>query len=185
MAALDPEVVRIEGVPRSGIQQPVLEGVALEEQVVVGLDLRETTPEVGLDARLGVLLGEGPELSRHEHTKLGTKVFTVDHKDSGMATEGGRHSSEDGDPPVVESTITLTHKESGWWVAKDEETGVASQGETREEALENLDEAVALHKGEIGEDVADEEAVLRELGIDPEEVKKARAENDELPEFMQ
>ena len=77
----------------------------------------------------------------------------------------------------LEPTITLTH-EDGWWVAKDTETGVASQGETREEALENLDEAVALHEGEIGEPVADEAELLRKLGIDPDEGEK------ELPDFL-
>ena len=66
----------------------------------------------------------------------------------------------------VTRKITLT-KEEDWWVAVDEDVGVASQGKTREEALENLDEAVALHKGEIGEPVTDED--LREWGIDPDE----------------
>ena len=53
------------------------------------------------------------------------------------------------------------------WVAEDVETGVVSQGESREAALENLDEAVALHRGEIGREPTDEE--LRDLGIDPED----------------
>ena len=78
----------------------------------------------------------------------------------------------------VEPTITLT-KEDDWWVAKDTATGVASQGPTREEALDNLDEAVALYKGEIGEPPTDEE--LREIGIDPENNQSG----GELPEFMQ
>lgn len=81
----------------------------------------------------------------------------------------------------------LLIEEDGWWVAKDEETGVASQGKSREEALEMLDEAVALYKGEIGESMdswEEEKAVLEELGIDPEEVKAARNEERELPEFM-
>ena len=64
----------------------------------------------------------------------------------------------------VEPTITLT-RDGNWWVATDTETGVTSQGETREDALANLDEAVALHNGEIGREPTDEE--LREAGIDP------------------
>ena len=40
--------------------------------------------------------------------------------------------------------IRLIEADDGGWSAIDQETGVASQGETREEALENLDEAVAL-----------------------------------------
>ncbi|PHQ43556.1 HicB family protein [Halorubrum sp. C191] len=85
-------------------------------------------------------------------------------------------------------TITLTQADDGWWVARDEATGVASQGETRQDALDNLDEAVALHKGETGDSVdnwEEEKEVLEELGIDPDEVQQARDENDGLPEFMQ
>jgi len=62
--------------------------------------------------------------------------------------------------------IRLVESEE-WWVATDFETGVASQGKTRQAALENLDEAVALHRGEIGRPPTDEE--LRELGIDPDD----------------
>lgn len=40
--------------------------------------------------------------------------------------------------------IRLIEEDDGWWSAIDEETGVASQGETRQAALENLDEAVEL-----------------------------------------
>ena len=42
--------------------------------------------------------------------------------------------------------IRLIEEDDGWWAAIDEETGVASQGETRQDALANLDEAVALTK---------------------------------------
>jgi len=81
--------------------------------------------------------------------------------------------------PPVGTTITLTRGDE-WWVAKDEETGVATQGKTREKALENLDEAVALHKGDIGRPVTDDD--LRELGIDPDEIPD---EPEPLPDFMQ
>lgn len=50
------------------------------------------------------------------------------------------------------------------WIAKDVETGVASRGESHEAALEMLDEAVALHTGEAGREVTEED--FRELGID-------------------
>ena len=72
--------------------------------------------------------------------------------------------------------IRLVQEEGGEWSAVDEATGVASQGETRFEALENLDEAVALHNGEIGEPVTD--ADLRDLGLDPEEVPDEPREPD-------
>jgi len=91
----------------------------------------------------------------------------------------------EGDEPVQEIRLV----DSGeWWVATDIETGVASQGETREDALENLDEAVALYRGEASDAIEtpeQERAALRDLGIDPDEVESAREENDELPGFMQ
>jgi len=71
-----------------------------------------------------------------------------------------KRSGEDG----VVQEIRLT-KEGGWWVARDVEAGVTTQGETRTEALENLDDAVALRKGEIGREPTNEE--LRTLGIEP------------------
>ena len=40
--------------------------------------------------------------------------------------------------------IRLVEENDGGWSAMDVETAVASQGETRQEALENLDEAVEL-----------------------------------------
>ena len=92
------------------------------------------------------------------------------------------------DDPQSGRTITLTQADDGWWVARDDETGVASQGEKRRDALDDLDEAVALHKGEIGESIdtrEQEEEVLEELGIDPDEVAQARDEHDGLPDFMQ
>lgn len=72
--------------------------------------------------------------------------------------------------------IRLLLNSDGWWTAIDEETGVASQGATRTIALENLDEAVALHNGEVGEPVSD--ADLRDLGIDPEDVPTESGEPD-------
>lgn len=63
--------------------------------------------------------------------------------------------------------IRLIEEDDGGWSAIDEEIGVASCGDTREEALEMLDEAVALHTGEAGEPVTDED--LEELGLDPDE----------------
>ena len=44
---------------------------------------------------------------------------------------------------TVSQSIHLTH-EDDYWVATDQESGVASQGKTREDALENLDEALEV-----------------------------------------
>ena len=79
--------------------------------------------------------------------------------------------STGGDP-----TITLTD-EGEWWVARDTETGVTSQGRTRHEALENLDEALEGYHGE-GEPPTDEE--LRELGIDPAENESGSLDDSEI-----
>ena len=79
-------------------------------------------------------------------------------------------------------TIMLSEEDDGTWVAIDTELHVGGQGATREEALSELDDAVALHTGESGEPIKDEEAFLREIDIDPEEIEKKGGE--ELPEFM-
>lgn len=76
----------------------------------------------------------------------------------------------------VEPTITLTD-EGDWWVARDTETGVTSQGRTRKEALDNLDEALTGYRGE-GEEPTDEQ--LREMGIDPENNESGSLENQEI-----
>lgn len=48
--------------------------------------------------------------------------------------------------------IRLIEEDDGWWSAIDEGAGVASQGPTREEALENLDEAVTVAEEAENED---------------------------------
>lgn len=71
-------------------------------------------------------------------------------------------STRDGD--AHDGEIRLW-REGDWWIAEDVETGVTTQGESRVTALENLDDAVAVHTGERGSEPTDEE--LREIGIDP------------------
>ena len=69
--------------------------------------------------------------------------------------------------PTLPVNISLSLGKSGdMWVARDEDTGVTSQGMTREDALETLDEAVAGYHG-AGESPSDEE--LRTMGINPEQ----------------
>jgi predicted RNase H-like HicB family nuclease len=80
----------------------------------------------------------------------------------------------------VEPTITLTDRD-GYWVAIHEPTGVGAQGETRDEALDELDEAVALHTNDATEPASDEDEILRDLGIDADEVE---TEPDDPPAFM-
>lgn len=94
-------------------------------------------------------------------------------------------STRDGDLEH-EDEIRLWREGDGW-VITDVETGVTTQGETREHALAMRDEALALHRGD-GESIdtpEEEREALREFGIDPDEVEQAREESDELPDFMQ
>ncbi|WP_336329985.1 type II toxin-antitoxin system HicB family antitoxin [Haloarcula sp. CGMCC 1.2071] len=71
-------------------------------------------------------------------------------------------STREGD--IHEDEIRMW-REGDWWVITHIETGVTTQGDTREHALEMLDDAVALHKGEAGHEPTDEE--LQEMGLDP------------------
>jgi len=59
--------------------------------------------------------------------------------------------------------IILT-RDDDWWIATDDATGVTSQGQTRQDALENLDEAIDGYEGGGQEPI---EAELRDAGIDP------------------
>ncbi|MCU4744312.1 type II toxin-antitoxin system HicB family antitoxin [Natronoglomus mannanivorans] len=73
--------------------------------------------------------------------------------------------------------VEFIHEDDGSITAVDLETGVASYGDTKPEALAMLAEALELHEGG-GEPVTDED--LEEWGLDPD------AEDDEpLPDFMQ
>lgn len=53
------------------------------------------------------------------------------------------------------STVSLT-RDGDWYVAKDEATGVTSQGRTRSDALANLSEALALYDEPLPDDVEGE-----------------------------
>jgi len=76
-----------------------------------------------------------------------------------------------------EEGVEFIHEDDGSITARDKETGVASFGDSKAEALAMLAEALTLHEGG-GEPVTD--ADLEEWGLDPD------AESDEeLPEFMQ
>lgn len=68
-------------------------------------------------------------------------------------------------------------KNDGWWVATDVSTGVTSQGQSRQDALENLDEAVAGYEGE-GRPPTEEE--LRAVGIDPEKNESGSLADSEI-----
>jgi len=88
------------------------------------------------------------------------------------------NSDSASDSPNSRNISLSWNEESENWSIVDEDLGVASVGETREEALEMLDEAVALHKGEIGHEPTDEE--LREMGIDPANNESGSIEDSEI-----
>lgn len=83
-----------------------------------------------------------------------------------------------------EQGVEFIHEDDGSITARDLESGVASFGETKSEALAMLADALSLHEGG-GEPVEDEAAFFEEIGLDPEEIEAARAEDRDLPEFMQ
>lgn len=93
-----------------------------------------------------------------------------------MSTPAADDSREEG--------VEFIHEDDGLITAVDLETGVASSGETKAEALSMLAEALTLHEGG-GEPIEDEAAFFEEIGLDPEEIEAAREEHNELPEFMQ
>ncbi|MBP1986892.1 type II toxin-antitoxin system HicB family antitoxin [Halolamina salifodinae] len=75
-------------------------------------------------------------------------------------------------------SITLTENPDGNWTARNLVEEVSAQGETREEALDNLDDVVAAVRGGGGRKPTEEE--LQELGIDPEE----NVSGGELPDVL-
>lgn len=72
--------------------------------------------------------------------------------------------------------VEFIYEDSGKVTAVDLETGVASYGESKSEALSMLSEALKLHEGG-GDPVTDED--LKEFGLDPFEI-----EDKELPDFL-
>ncbi|SNZ06292.1 hypothetical protein SAMN06269185_1117 [Natronoarchaeum philippinense] len=55
---------------------------------------------------------------------------------------------------AVDDTITVTRGDE-YYVAKDESTGIASQGETKADALQNLAEALELAAEPVDDEVSD------------------------------
>ena len=72
--------------------------------------------------------------------------------------------------------VEFIHEDDGRVTARDVETGVASFGETKAEALAMLAEALELHDRTGGDISAGD---LRAFGLDPED-----ADDRQLPEFM-
>lgn len=79
--------------------------------------------------------------------------------------------------PSNEEGVEFIHEDDGSITAKDIETGVASFGDTKAEALRMLAEAIELHEGG-GEPVTEED--LEEWGLED-----AEPGDKDRPEFMQ
>lgn len=82
-----------------------------------------------------------------------------------------------GDPPLPERISLTPAEDSDGWVARDEGTGVASQGDTRPKALGNLDEAVAGVHG-AGTEPTDDD--LTAVGIDSDANTSGSLDDSEL-----
>lgn len=82
-----------------------------------------------------------------------------------------------------DETVEFVHEDSGLVTARDRETGLTADGESKAEALGMLAQVLTLHEGD-GKSIEEEAAFLLEIGLDPEEIEAAREENDELPEFL-
>lgn len=65
-----------------------------------------------------------------------------------------------------EDSLVAFSVEEDLVTATDLATGIAASGRTRSEALAMLADALELHEGG-GEPIEDEDAFLRDLGIDP------------------
>lgn len=78
--------------------------------------------------------------------------------------------------------VEFIHEDDGSITARDLESGIASFGDSKAEALAMLADALSL---ENGDPIDAESEVLSELGIDHEAVDEERATHDELPDFMQ
>lgn len=70
-----------------------------------------------------------------------------------------------------EDSVVAFSVEEDLVTARDLATGIAASGESRSEALAMLADALELHEGG-GEPIEDEEAFLRELGIDPDALEE-------------
>ena len=66
-----------------------------------------------------------------------------------------------------EESIVAFSVEDDLVTARDLATGVAASGRSRPEALARLADALELHEGG-GQLIEDEDAFLREIGIDPD-----------------
>lgn len=80
------------------------------------------------------------------------------------------------DDPLEEG-VEFIHEDDGRITARDIETGVASFGESKTEALRMLAEALELHEGG-GDPITEED--LEEWGLD--DIEQG---HEDLPEFME
>jgi len=77
---------------------------------------------------------------------------------------------------------------AGGETAVDEDTGVASQGVTRAEAIEHLDEAAALDERAVEESIDSwdaEREVSLDFDIDSDAVQRPRERDADAPEWME
>ena len=84
-----------------------------------------------------------------------------------------------GDPDDAE--VRVTYEEGFGYSARHVPTGVASQGDTEEEALVALAEALVLHRRSDEEAVQPDSDWFERHGLDPED---AELGDEPLPDFL-
>ena len=87
--------------------------------------------------------------------------------------------AEAGDADDVGREIRLVKNPDGRWTARDVQVGISAQGETRANALANLDVVVETVEDGGGREPTDDE--IRDLGVDPD---TARTHDSKLPDVL-
>lgn len=78
--------------------------------------------------------------------------------------------------------VEFVHEDDGSITARDLETGIASFGDSKAEALAMLADALSMEREEP---IEAESEFLADLGIDPDDVDAERSAHEDLPDFMQ
>lgn len=76
--------------------------------------------------------------------------------------------------------IRLIKNSDGNWTARDVGVAATAQGESRSDALDNLDAVVAAVDGDGSRQPTDDE--ISDLGVEPD---VARTQSDELPDVLE
>lgn len=133
-------------------------GLSSDVDVLIVLEdeaAQDTTADALRDLAYDVMLEYGPVVELHILSKSAfvESRYRANPFLETVVREGRAHAcTPPVRTPVEETTVSLTH-DGDWYVAKDEETGVTSQGRTRSDALANISEALELYDDPVSDDV--------------------------------